>query len=125
MLHRAEAGERNSVIFASASTRVAGPHVVVDRADDELRSARWRGSAPGAPRSRHDGGQESETHVDTLARDCRENLEEKLRALPRGPGVYLFRDAAGEVLYVGKAKSLRSRVRSYFQRGDTRVGAAR
>ncbi len=54
----------------------------------------------------------------------RENLEEKLRALPRGPGVYLFRDAAAEVLYVGKAKSLRSRVRSYFQRGDTRIGAA-
>jgi excinuclease ABC subunit C len=54
----------------------------------------------------------------------RENLEDKLRALPRGPGVYLFRDAAGEVLYVGKAKSLRSRVRSYFQRGDARVGAA-
>jgi excinuclease ABC subunit C len=54
----------------------------------------------------------------------RENVEDKLRALPRGPGVYLFRDGAGEVLYVGKAKSLRSRVRSYFQRGDARVGAA-
>jgi excinuclease ABC subunit C len=55
----------------------------------------------------------------------RENLEGKLGALPRGPGVYLFRDKAGEVLYVGKAKSLRSRVRSYFQRGDGRFGAAR
>ena len=55
----------------------------------------------------------------------RENLEGKLKALPRGPGVYLFRDEAGEVLYVGKAKSLRSRVRSYFQRGDGRFGAAR
>jgi len=55
----------------------------------------------------------------------RENLEEKLRALPRSSGVYLFRDAAGDVLYVGKAKSLRPRVRSYFQRGDTRFGAAR
>ena len=55
----------------------------------------------------------------------RENLEGTLKALPRGPGVYLFRDEAGEVLYVGKAKSLRSRVRSYFQRGDSRFGAAR
>ncbi|MEP7225241.1 MAG: excinuclease ABC subunit UvrC [Actinomycetota bacterium] len=54
----------------------------------------------------------------------RENLEEKVRSLPPGPGVYLFRDAHGEVLYVGKAKSLRSRVRSYFQRGDGRIGTA-
>jgi excinuclease ABC subunit C len=48
----------------------------------------------------------------------RENLEEKLAALPRRSGVYLFRDERGDVLYVGKAKSLRSRVRSYFQRAD-------
>ena len=54
----------------------------------------------------------------------RENLEEKLQALPRSSGVYLFRDESGDVLYVGKAKSLRSRVRSYFQRGDTRMGSA-
>jgi excinuclease ABC subunit C len=44
-----------------------------------------------------------------------ENVEEKLKGLPRGPGVYLFRDARGRVLYIGKAKSLRPRVRSYFQ----------
>src|SRR5881397_1118305 len=43
------------------------------------------------------------------------NLEDKLKALPAKPGVYLFRDARGEVLYIGKAKSLRPRVRSYFQ----------
>ncbi len=43
------------------------------------------------------------------------NLEEKLRALPARPGVYLLRDRAGKVLYVGKASSLRQRVRSYFQ----------
>jgi excinuclease ABC subunit C len=50
-------------------------------------------------------------------------LEEKLKGLPAKPGVYLFRDKAGEVLYVGKAKTLRPRVRSYFQRsGDTRHG---
>jgi excinuclease ABC subunit C len=44
-------------------------------------------------------------------------LEEQLKSLPAKPGVYLFRDKKGSVLYVGKAKSLRPRVRSYFQRG--------
>jgi len=42
-------------------------------------------------------------------------LEERLNDLPPSPGVYLMKDAAGSVLYVGKAASLRSRVRSYFQ----------
>ncbi|HEX8244628.1 MAG TPA: excinuclease ABC subunit UvrC [Longimicrobium sp.] len=41
-------------------------------------------------------------------------LEGKLRHLPTRPGVYLMKDAQGEVIYVGKAKSLRARVRSYF-----------
>jgi excinuclease ABC subunit C len=42
-------------------------------------------------------------------------LEEQLKRLPAKPGVYIFRDSRGQVLYVGKAKSLRPRVRSYFQ----------
>jgi excinuclease ABC subunit C len=42
------------------------------------------------------------------------DLHEKIRTLPSSPGVYLFQDADGKVIYVGKAKNLRSRVRSYF-----------
>jgi excinuclease ABC subunit C len=42
-------------------------------------------------------------------------LEDQLKRLPAKPGVYLFRDSNGDVLYIGKAKSLRPRVRSYFQ----------
>jgi excinuclease ABC subunit C len=41
-------------------------------------------------------------------------LAEKVRQLPASSGVYIFKDAAGEIIYVGKAKNLRSRVRSYF-----------
>jgi DNA polymerase-3 subunit epsilon len=41
-------------------------------------------------------------------------------AMPQSPGVYLFVDDRGEVLYVGKAKSLRSRVRTYFTAAETR-----
>lgn len=44
-------------------------------------------------------------------------LDEKLSNLPLQPGVYMYKDAKGEVIYVGKAKRLRMRVRSYFQVG--------
>ncbi len=53
-----------------------------------------------------------------------DRVKAQLQALSKGPGVYLFREEDGAVLYVGKAKSLRSRVRSYFQKtGDTRLGS--
>jgi len=45
------------------------------------------------------------------------SLDEKLKEIPRSPGVYLHKDAAGHILYIGKAKNLRNRVRSYFQAG--------
>lgn len=44
-------------------------------------------------------------------------VQSQLGSLPYGPGVYLFRDAGGTVIYVGKAQDLRQRVRSYFQQG--------
>ena len=52
-------------------------------------------------------------------------LREKVGTLPFSPGVYLYKDAAGRVIYVGKAKSLRNRVRSYFSEdklGDVKTG---
>ncbi len=42
------------------------------------------------------------------------DLQQKIRTLPTGPGCYLYKNAEGEVIYVGKAKNLRARVRSYF-----------
>jgi excinuclease ABC subunit C len=54
-----------------------------------------------------------------------ERVEAQLKALPAKPGVYIFRDEDGRVLYIGKAKLLRPRVRSYFQRGgETRAQIA-
>lgn len=50
------------------------------------------------------------------------DLADKLALLPSRPGVYQHKDADGKVLYVGKAKNLRSRVRSYFQESRPRDG---
>jgi excinuclease ABC subunit C len=47
----------------------------------------------------------------------REELLQKVSRLPTSPGVYLHRNSAGVILYVGKAKNLRARVKSYFQEG--------
>ncbi|MCL4396446.1 MAG: excinuclease ABC subunit UvrC [Chloroflexi bacterium] len=45
----------------------------------------------------------------------KEQLQQRVKALPTKPGVYMFKDVAGKVIYVGKAVSLRNRVRSYFR----------
>src|SRR5437762_9751637 len=53
------------------------------------------------------------------------DLAQKIRTLPISPGVYLYKNAEGEVIYVGKAKNLRSRVASYFHEGrweDAKTG---
>ena len=53
------------------------------------------------------------------------DLLQKIRSIPTEPGVYLYKNAEGEVIYVGKAKNLRSRVASYFHEGrweDSKTG---
>jgi excinuclease ABC subunit C len=55
------------------------------------------------------------------------DLIDKIRTIPTAPGCYLYKNAEGEVIYVGKAKNLRSRVRSYFleanQRNNQKTGS--
>jgi excinuclease ABC subunit C len=50
-----------------------------------------------------------------------ERVAQQRRELPDSPGVYLFHDGDGEILYVGKARSIRKRIASHFSGGDTRL----
>jgi len=52
-----------------------------------------------------------------MAKTARIDLQSKLNHLPGNPGVYLFKNAQGEIVYIGKASVLADRVRSYFQKG--------
>lgn len=86
---------------------------------------------PGAGRGRHGGAGDAPVGVEagaggwsaagagepTRERGPAAGLNDTLRHLPDLPGCYIFRDAAGHILYVGKALSLRNRVRSYFPAG--------
>ncbi|MDA0745466.1 MAG: GIY-YIG nuclease family protein, partial [bacterium] len=49
------------------------------------------------------------------AQAAREHIREIVEHLPREPGVYLMKGADGQIIYIGKAKSLRTRVQSYFR----------
>ena len=59
--------------------------------------------------------------MDEAAAPPDHSLEERLASVPGAPGVYLLRDRNRKVVYVGKAKNLRSRVRMYFRGGDDRM----
>jgi excinuclease ABC subunit C len=56
-----------------------------------------------------------------MGEDRTERVTQQRRTLPDSPGVYLFHDAEGEVIYVGKARSIRKRVASHFSGGETRL----
>ncbi|MFZ4525641.1 MAG: excinuclease ABC subunit UvrC [Chlorobium sp.] len=64
-----------------------------------------------------------DSHDEFTARtEIKKALYEKLATLPASPGIYQFRNASGRVIYVGKAKNLRNRVRSYFRNSQQLFG---
>src|SRR5207237_3908780 len=94
----------------------------------QSRGAGRRGDRPSAaPRARTDVASEAASQPRRGSPEVTSMLSEELRtkldALPPQPGVYLMSDKAGQVVYVGKAASLRARVNQYFQprTGDERA----
>ena len=57
--------------------------------------------------------------------ETRQRLLEKANGLPLSSGVYIMRDRAGKVIYVGKSRKLKSRVSQYFQNSEKSVKTAR
>src|SRR5256712_2158201 len=76
------------------------------------RRRRWRRQVAG--RCAHDG---LKSNLECVAVIQEETVKQRLRAVPDEPGVYLFRDARAQVIYVGKALRLRDRLRQYFTPG--------
>ncbi|MFA6569767.1 MAG: excinuclease ABC subunit UvrC, partial [Bacteroidota bacterium] len=60
-----------------------------------------------------------DNHDDDLSQNNSsfEEIKSKLHSVPTKPGVYIYKNSDGKIIYVGKAKNLRNRVRSYFQQG--------
>ncbi len=65
---------------------------------------------------------EKSSFPDNPSSPSRDGLPERIKGFPEEPGVYLMKNAEGEILYVGKSRSLKDRVRSYFQESRPRSG---
>jgi excinuclease ABC subunit C len=98
----------------------------VQRAEETRPAVRVGTVAPGtlytacAPRRYNAAVSDEHAQTYATAHGGAPSLDEKLEAVQARPGVYLLKDRHGKVIYVGKAKNLRSRVRTYFRGGDER-----
>ena len=111
-LGRGAGRHRDGMGGAPPAPRAMGPHCHRHR-----RPASFRDRLPGrnGAASGAAGPSSGESNLRRMtAAGISETLQRKLEALPTGPGVYLWKDHQGQVLYVGKAANLRSRVRNYF-----------
>ena len=62
-------------------------------------------------------GIELKSHLNVIEEKDMKIIQEKLKHLPTNPGVYVMLDSDGKIIYVGKAKNLKNRVRQYFFNG--------
>ena len=89
--------------------------MIVDSSQSAVLQLAAQSTASTRPLSSQDNGWASDQEASSAS------FEDRLATLPVQPGVYLLKDKHAKVIYDGKAKSLRSRVRTYFRGGDDRV----
>jgi len=112
---RSEVGMRyeSLVVYPAAAIATAAKTPGIDTAAERKPQPKEAAESEAPERVVLDN-EDDDAPIDSAVED---ELTRKLDAIPAEPGVYLLRDRNGKVLYIGKAKSLRPRVRSYFREG--------
>ena len=103
-----------------AIPQITAVRTIMNHVGDGRSRPSSRATLDSAPQA-HRRISESSTKIELAPMD----LQQKIRSVPASPGVYLYKNAEGEVIYVGKAKSLRHRISSYFHEGrvaDAKTG---